>query len=54
METIICDISAFDYWRIPPIVHILLNAGASSSEPAPFKPIAMAEAGANVLRALSD
>lgn len=54
METIICDISAFDYWRIPPIVHILLNAGASSSEPAPFKPIAMAEAGANVLRALSE
>lgn len=24
METIICDITAFDYWRIPPLVRILL------------------------------
>lgn len=25
METVICDITAFDYWRIPPIVHLLLT-----------------------------
>lgn len=25
METIICDITAFDYWRIPPIVQLLLS-----------------------------
>lgn len=24
METIICDITAFEYWRIPPVVHLLL------------------------------
>lgn len=24
MDTIICDITAFDYWRIPPIVQLLL------------------------------
>ena len=54
METIICDISAFEYWRIPPIVHMLLNAGASSSEPAPLGTTSMAEAGASALRALSE
>ena len=24
MEATICDISAFDYWRIPPVVQILI------------------------------
>ena len=24
METVVCDITAFDYWRIPPLVHLLL------------------------------
>ncbi len=27
METIICDITAFDYWRIPPIVGMLVCGG---------------------------
>lgn len=54
MEPIICDISAFDYWRIPPVVHILLNAGASSSDSAALGSTAMAEAGASVLRAFSE
>lgn len=26
METIICDISAFQYWRIPPVVRLLTEA----------------------------
>lgn len=54
METIICDISAFDYWRIPPVVHMLLNAGASSSDSAALGSTAMAEAGESVLRELSE
>ena len=54
METIICDISAFEYWRIPPVVHVLLNAGANSSDSAALASTAMAEASANTLRALSE
>ena len=26
METIICDISAFLYWRVPPVVRLLASA----------------------------
>lgn len=54
METIICDISAFEYWRIPPVVHMLLNTGASASGSAALGSTAMAEAGADILRALSE
>ena len=25
METTVCGITAFNYWRIPPIVHLLLT-----------------------------
>lgn len=54
MEAIICDISAFEYWRIPPVIHVLLNAGSYSSDSAALGSTAMAEAGANALRALSE
>ena len=54
METIICDISAFEYWRIPPVVHVLLNAGANPSDSAALASTAMAEAGADALHALSE
>lgn len=30
MDTIICDITAFDYWRIPPVVQLLLVGDESS------------------------
>lgn len=31
METIICDISAFQYWRIPPVVRLLTEAPPDDS-----------------------
>lgn len=40
METVICDITAFDYWRIPPLVHLLLTG---EEDDAVLRKIATAE-----------
>ena len=32
METVICDISAFEFWRIPPVVRLLTGAPADDAD----------------------